>query len=122
MSVKIFKTPQKIKIRDIGNTNNSYYIRRFEYGDYDNWVEGVIFSADISTKYIKYYDKKQPPFEAGDYSVCIKEEFANLSDVQKNGVYGCKRWEAYSTETIKVKTINEILDLEIEVVGEYTID
>jgi hypothetical protein len=48
---------------------------RFEYGDYDNWINAIIMSKTIDAGFSKVYRKPQGIYKAGQTSFSIVDTF-----------------------------------------------
>lgn len=81
-----FVEPVKIKLCDLHDFLDSYkpfpcsevYLyERFEYGDYDNWVDAIIESKTIDAGYSKVYRKARGINKAGHTNWSIVTKFWN---------------------------------------------
>ena len=119
MKIELFKEPKNIKLKDLFKNRNIYYVRRFEYGDFDNWVNAVITAMDVSLNYTSYFEKSEGIFEEGDCSVCLKQTFIPLSIAATNGLSDAHKSESFSCDLIKTKLMKDLFNYEISVIGTY---
>ena len=121
-----FDTPKVIKLVDLRDFLKQYepfpcsdvfVYERFEYGDFDNWVDGIIQSITIDPTFTKYYNKQEGIFEPGDYKFCLQNTFWNYS---KDKPFWTKAPSLGYFEPLasKYKSIN---DIEISIEGVFVI-
>lgn len=83
-----FDKPETIKLKDLNNfleqykpfnTADVYAYERFEYGDFDNWVDAIYMSITIDAGYSKYFNEDKGIYKAGEYSFVLQSIFWNYS-------------------------------------------
>lgn len=79
-----FANPIKIKLSELRDFLDSYkpfacsdvYLyERFEYGDFDNWVEGIIESKTVDASFSRVYRKPRGIFKKGQTQYSIRDTF-----------------------------------------------
>ena len=104
--IKYYEQPKKITLKEMldYNTDRFAYIRRIEYGDYDNWTDTIVKDMTLHCKNLKQ-------MADGTYDVDFKVEFVRVSDNREFVGYSINH---------KIKTLEDIENIEFEVVGEWT--
>ena len=100
-----FEEPRLIKIKDIIESlkEGKHYIERFQYGDYDNWVNAIIINLEVhnSTFYPNtIYGPK--------YDVCLYNTFKHSLEDERTYT-ACPSYLEDKPE--------DIYDRKIEVIG-----
>lgn len=111
-----YDAPKKVSLKDF--VYNKYIIR-FELGDYDRWVNAVVVDIEVPIQYAKHYRKDLGVFKKGDYSICLKTTFKLARDIETLGYQKAKENSCYSTRLIKVRSLKDIENYPIEVIGEF---
>lgn len=79
-----FDEPKIIKLSELRDFLDQYkpfpcsevwLYEKFEYGDYDNWVEAIIMSKTIDASFTKVYRKPLGIFKKGQTRFCIQDAF-----------------------------------------------
>ena len=79
-----FEIPKEIRFVDLGKfldyykpfaCSEVYMYAKFEYGDFDNYVEAIIESESIDPKYCKFVEKSEGMFKAGETIWSIMSKF-----------------------------------------------
>lgn len=117
MKIELFEKSKNVKLKDLFKDRNIHYIRRFEYGDFDNWVDAVITAMDVSLNYTSYFEESEGIFEEGDCSICLKQTFIPLSIVETIGLSDAYKSESFSCDLIKIKLMKDLFNYEISVIG-----
>lgn len=128
LKIKMFEQPKEMTIGEIINEmkKDHYYIEKFEFGDYDNWVTAIIRNFEISMQYTNQI--KAGP-NANKWSVCKKSTWANLSDVTRDKIKpgqeveipnitfdSINKHEGYSSGMI-LDHIEDLYNITIDVIG-----
>lgn len=111
-----YNAPKKILLKDFIFDK---YIVRFELGDEDCWINAIVTDIEIPVRFVEHYRKNIGIFKEGDYSICLKTTFKLLEDVKILGYERAKENSSYSTQLIKVRSLREIENYPIEVIGEF---
>ena len=46
--ITMYDAPKRVKLVDLfPDSGRKYYIQKFEYGDFDNWVTAVIYETNL---------------------------------------------------------------------------
>ena len=84
-----FDEPKVIKITELKDfleyytpfpCSDVYLYERFEYGDFDNWVDAIIESVSIDPKYSKFIKEDEGVFKAGETYWSIMSKFWNYCE------------------------------------------
>lgn len=104
--IKYYEKPKKITLKEMlgCDTDKNAYIRRIEYGDYDNCTDVIVKDMTLHCKNLKQRAD-------GSYCVTLKCEYVRVSDNRE--------FIGYSGNH-KIKTLEDIENIEFEVVGEWT--
>lgn len=121
-----FVKPIKIKLCELNDFLDSYrpfscadvYLyERFEYGDYDNWVDAIIESKTIDAGFSHVYRKEEGIFKAGHTDWSIVTKFWNY----------CGKFDKFWTKPLQtaydggINHSRYIDKIEITVYGVYVI-
>ena len=85
LKIEMFEQPKKMTISEIINEmkKDHYYIEKFEFGNYDNWVTAIIRNFKISMQYTNQI--KAGP-NVNKWNVCKEDSWVNLSDVTRDKI------------------------------------
>ena len=116
-----YEEPKMVKIRDIleKSTDSFKYIEKFEYGDFDNWVTAVIDTINVP---LRFMHETNENVDGVDNKVCwvsLETVYKSIRAVEESGLRNAASFTGYGS-SMKVATLSEILDKEIEVIGEWT--
>lgn len=121
-----FDNPIKIKLCELNKFLDSYkpfpcadvYLyEKFEYGDYDNWIDAIIESKTIDACHSCVYRKEKGVFKAGQTSWGVVIKFWSYFGI-KDKFWKRPLQTGYDCSIINTKYIDEI---EISVDGVYII-
>ena len=131
LKIKMFEEPKVITLKEIINDmrkKDCYYIERFEYGDYDNWVTAIIINLKIPMRYIQ--QATEGP-NINKWNVCKESTWTSLSNITKDKIKPGKEIELsdalkeniYSKKEVSYDFgryfdhIEDIYDTQVEVIG-----
>ena len=118
--ITMYDKPKKVTLKElIENTTDSFkYIERFEYGDYDNFVTAIVDYINIALRYshVRVEETEQGPVNV--YSVCLESAYKSMYEVDDKGIKDTEPFFGYSSN-YSVKRIEDLLEMEMEVVGEW---
>lgn len=117
--VTIYSAPKKILLKDFVFDK---YVVRFEFGNEDCWINAIVTDIEIPVRFVEHYRKDIGIFKTDDYSICLKTTFKLLEDVKALGYKRAKENSGYSSRSIKVRTLQEIENYPIEVIGEFILN
>lgn len=120
--ITMYNTPKKVKLTDLfPDAGCKYYIQKFEYGDFDNWVTAVIYKTSLvindcslNSKLVrdgKYYAYLATTFIALDGAEEIGKDFINSG----RKFVGCGNG-------LKISKLEDLTNFEVTVDGEWTRD
>ena len=122
-----FDEPIEIRLCDYSEFLDSYKpfyccdvygYERFEYGDFDNWMDAIIMNKSISPSFSHYHEKQEGIYNEGDVSYCIQTMFWNYSNNNK------PFWDKVPTvgyEDVYKPNLKKIEDIKVKVDGIYVI-
>ena len=120
--ITMYDTPKKVKLVDLfPNSNQKYYIQRFEYGDYDNWVTALVYETHIVFNDFSFNSKFA---KNGVYKTHLATTFIPIDEVEKmNGNFiNSQRKFVGCGNDLKISCFEDITEATVKVDGEWTRD
>ena len=115
----MYDTPTKVKLVDLfPNSVRKYYIQKFEYGDFDNWVTAVIYEMSLV---IDDYSLNSKLVKDGKYSACLATTFIPIDEAEKMGgnfINSNRKFVGYGND-LKISKLEDLTDFEVTVNGEW---
>lgn len=118
--IKMYDVPQKIKLVDLFSKNGKkYYIQKFEYGDFGNWVTAVICKRNIV---VNDHSLNSNCKKDGKYSVYFETTYIPVDEIDSivGGLWNSKRKIMGCSDPVKIGIFAELENLETIVIGEWT--
>lgn len=121
MIIKMYDGPRRIKIKDLfADAPDKYYIQTFEYGDFDNWVTAVVYETSLT---INTYSMNPKQVYNGKYSAYFTTTFVPIDKGKQTiegGLINNTHKFVGCSGDIKVGNLEDIMNEEITITGEYT--
>lgn len=119
--ITMYDAPKKVKLVDLfPDSGCKYYIKRFEYGDFDNFVTAVIYETSLV---VDDYSLNSKLIKDGKYSACLATTFIPIDEAEKMGgnfVNSNRKFVGYGND-LKISKLEDLTDFEVVVDGEWTI-
>lgn len=120
--ITMYDTPKKVRLTDLfPDSGRKYYIQKFEYGDFDNWVTAVIYETSLV---INDYSLNSKAVKDGKYSACLATTFIPIDEVEKMGanfINSDRKSVGYGSN-LKISKLEDLTGFEVVVDGEWTRD
>ena len=118
--ITMYDVPKKVKLTNLfPDSGRKYYIQKFEYGDFDNWVTAVIYETSLV---INDYSLNSKTVKDGKYSVYLATTFIPIDEAEKMGrnfINSNRKFVGYGND-IKISKLEDLTDFEVVVNGEWT--
>ncbi len=118
--ITMYDAPKKVKLTDLfPDSGRKYYIQKFEYGDFDNWVTAVIYETSLV---INDYSLNSKAVKDGKYSAYLATTFIPIDEAEKMGgnFINSNRKFVGCGNDIKISKLEDLTDFEVIVDGEWT--
>lgn len=120
--ITMYDTPKKVKLTDLfSNSGRKYYIQKFEYGDFDNWVTAVIYETSLV---INDYSFNSKAAKDGKYSAYLATTFIPIDEAEKMGrnFSNSQRKFVGCGNDLKISKLEDLTEFEVIVDGEWAKD
>ena len=118
--IAMYDTPKKVKLTDLfPDSGRKYYIQKFEYGDFDNWVTAVIYETSLV---INDYSLNSKTAKNGKYSAYLATTFIPIDEAEKMGgnfINSTRKFVGCGND-LKISKLEDLTDFEVTVDGEWT--
>ncbi len=118
--IAMYDTPKTVKLTDLfPDSGRKYYIQKFEYGDFDNWVTAVIYKTSLV---INDYSLNSKAIKDGKYSAYLETTFIPIDEAEKMGgkFTNSNRKFVGCGNDLKISKLEDLTDFEVTVDGEWT--
>lgn len=120
--ITMYDAPKKVKLTDLfPDSGRKYYIQKFEYGDFDNWVTAVIYETSLV---INDYSLNSKAVKDGKYSAYLATTFIALDgggEIGKDFINSGRKFVGCGND-LKISKLEDLTDFEVTVDGEWTRD
>lgn len=117
--ITMYDAPKKVKLTDLfPDSGRKYYVKKFEYGDFDNWVTAVIYATSLV---IDDYSLNSKLVKDGKYSACLATTFIPIDEAEKMGgnfINSNRKFVGYGND-LKISKLEDLTDFEVTVDGEW---
>lgn len=117
--ITMYNKPRKVKLSELfPQSNEKYYIQKFEYGDFDNWVTALIYETHLV---INDYSLNSKLVKDGKYPACLATTFIPIDEVEKMGgnfINSNRKFVGYGND-LKISKLEDITEAEITIHGEW---
>lgn len=118
--ITMYDTPKRVKLTDLfPDSGRRYYIQKFEYGDFDNWVTAVIYETSLV---INDYSLNSKTAKNGKYSAYLATTFIPIDEAEKmvgNFINSNRKFVGCGND-LKISKLEDLTDFKVTVDGEWT--
>lgn len=120
--ITMYNTPKKVKLTDLfPDSGRKYYIQKFEYGDFDNWVTAVVYETSLV---INDYSLNSRAVKDGKYSAYFATTFIPIDEAEKMGgnfINSLRKFVGCGND-LKIGKLEDLTEFEVLVDGEWKRD